>query len=162
MVAGPLVGGILYKQMGPQGAFVAIAILYFVSGWFAWFITSRRTISPLIQTLLLRSDQWVKYVKGEQVLWATLVVALIIESAGWTFHTTLVPIYAWSVLNTDSAGLGWLFFAFGCGSVLGSVGWAFIPNLSHVGKLMVAAVIFWHCSILIFSTTSSFYFQCSS
>ena len=60
-------------------------------------------------------------------------------------------------MNTDSAGLGWLLFAVGCGSVLGSVGWAFIPNLSHVGKLMVAAVIFWHCSILIFSTTSSFY-----
>ena len=158
MVAGPLVGGILYQKMGPQGAFVAIAILYFVSGWFAWVITSRQNSlkvnsEPVIKDVI----SGVKYVKGEQVLWATLVVALIIESAGWTFHTTLVPIYAWSVLNTDAAGLGLLLFAFGCGSVLGSVGWAFIPNLSHVGKLMFAAVIFWHCSILIFSTTSSFY-----
>ena len=157
MVAGPLAGGILYKKMGPQGAFVAIAVLYFASGWFAYFITSRQgnlkaNSEPVLQNVI----SGVKYVKGEQVLWATLVVALIIESAGWTFHTTLVPIYAWNVLNTDSAGLGLLLFAFGCGSVLGSVGWAFIPNLRHIGKLMVLAVIFWHCSILIFSTTSSF------
>ena len=157
MVAGPLAGGILYKKMGPQGAFVAIAVLYFASGWVAYFITSRQgnlkaNSEPVLQNVI----SGVKYVKGEQVLWATLVVALIIESAGWTFHTTLVPIYAWNVLNTDSAGLGLLLFAFGCGSVLGSVGWAFIPNLRHIGKLMVLAVIFWHCSILIFSTTSSF------
>ena len=68
MVAGPLLGGILYKKTGPQGAFVAIAILYFVSGWFAWFITSRQnnlkvTSDPVIKDVI----SGVKYVKGEQV-----------------------------------------------------------------------------------------------
>lgn len=56
-----------------------------------------------------------KYVKGQQVLWATLVLALTFESTGWTFHTTLMPIFARNVLDTDSVGLGWLLFAFGIG-----------------------------------------------
>ena len=58
-----------------------------------------------------------KYVKGHQVLWATLVLALIIESSGWTFHTTLMPIFARDVLDVDSTGLGLLLYAFCVGKM---------------------------------------------
>ena len=98
-----------------------------------------------------------KYVKGEQVLWATLLLALVIESSGWTFHTTLMPIFARDVLGTDSAGLGLLLFAFGAGAVAGSLGLALVRNLQHVGKLMIAAVVLWHSSILVFSASHSLY-----
>ena len=92
-----------------------------------------------------------KYVKGQQVLWGTLVLALIIESSGWTFHTTLMPIFARDELDADSAGLGLLLFAFGTGAVAASLGWAMIGNLRHVGKLMIGSVVLWHASILVFS-----------
>jgi predicted MFS family arabinose efflux permease len=60
-------------------------------------------------------------------------------------------------LDVDSTGLGFLLFAFGVGAVAASLGWAMISNLRHVGKLMIASVVFWHASILLFATSESFY-----
>ena len=123
MLIGPLVGGILFKSFGPQGSYTAIAGLYFLSGWFALGIRTtgsgaRREPESVFHTVI----GGLKYVKGQQVLWTTLVLALIIESSGWTFHTTLMPIFARDVLDTDSAGLGLLLFAFGIGAVTASLG----------------------------------------
>ena len=188
MLIGPLVGGVLFKGFGPQGAFTAIACLYFISGFFALNIRSTGSVTRLRKQCIERESVeqtpvgkesverkpvkrdsvkrdsvfravigGLKYVKGEQVLWGTLVLALIIESSGWTFHTTLMPIFARNVLGTDSVGLGLLMFAFGLGAVIGSLAWSMIRNLRHVGKLMIASVVVWHASILVFSTSESLY-----
>ena len=158
MLIGPLVGGILFKSFGPQGAYTDIAVLYFLSGLFALYIrttvsATRRAPESVFHTVI----GGLKHVKGQQVLWTTLVLALIIESSGWTFHTTLLPIFARDVLDADSAGLGLLLFAFGIGAVTASLGWALFRNLQHVGKLMIGAVVLWHASILVFATSQSFY-----
>ena len=162
MLIGPLMGGILFHSFGPKGAFTAIAALYFVSGWVALYIRSSSVSDPNGKAMAPRSVirdviDGLKYVKGQQVLWATLVLALTFESTGWTFHTTLMPIFARDVLDTDSVGLGWLLFAFGIGAVAASLGWAMFRDLRHVGKLMIGSVVVWHASILVFSATHSFY-----
>ena len=102
-----MAGGILFKSFGPQGAYTAIAALNFLSGLFALYIRTtgsaiRREAESVFHTVI----RGLKYVKGQRVLWTTLVLALIIESSGWTFHTTLMPIFARDVLDTDSTGLG--------------------------------------------------------
>ena len=162
ILIGPLVGGVLFHSYGAKGAFIAIAALYFASGWVALYIRSSsvsgadgKTMDP--GSVLRDVIDGLKYVKGQQVLWATLVLALTFESTGWTFHTTLMPIFARDVLDTDSVGLGWLLFAFGAGAVAASLGWAMIRDLRHVGKLLIGSVVLWHASILVFSATSSFY-----
>ena len=158
MLIGPLVGGILFTSVGPKGAYIAIAALYFASGWVALYIRSSGTVIRLEPESVVRTViQGLKYVKGQQVLWGTLVLALIIESSGWTFHTTLMPIFARDVLDADSTGLGLLLFAFGIGAVAASLGWAMAGNLRHVGRLMIGSVVVWHASILVFSTSQSFY-----
>jgi len=162
MLIGPLVGGILFHTAGPKGAFTAIAALYFLSGWVALYIRSSAVSDSnkenRAQTSVFRDIiAGLKYVKGEQVLWGTLTLALIMESSGWTFHTTILPIFARDELNTDSVGLGWLLFAFGIGAVAASLGWAMFRNLRHVGKLMIASVVVWHASIIVVSATQSFY-----
>lgn len=158
MLVGPLVGGVLFKSYGPEGAFMAIAALYFLSGCSALLIrAAKRPTSPERETMLHTVIEGLRYVKGKQVLWATLLLAVIIESSGWTFHTTLIPIFAQDVLNTDAAGLGLLMFAFGLGALTGSLGLAAVRNLSHVGKLMIGSVVVWHSSILVFGATQSFY-----
>jgi MFS family permease len=158
MLIGPLVGGILFKQFGPQGAFAAIAGLYFISGWFALLIrVARSSTSRPRESVFQTVIGGLKYVKGVQVLWATLLLAIIVESSGWTFHTTLVPVFAHEVLDTDAAGLGLLLFAFGLGAVGGSLALAMFYNQRHVGKLMITAVVVWHSSILVFAAFQSFY-----
>ena len=158
MLCGPVIGGYLFKGLGPQGAYTAIACLYLVSGCVALGI--RRPESNVVRapervfgTVLAG----LRYVAGNQVLWAVLAVAVIINLAGWTVHTGLAPIFARDVLGSDSAGLGLLLFAFGSGALSGSLGFTMLPNLRRPGLLLILAVFSWHGTILLFSLSTSFY-----
>ena len=158
MLIGPLVGGVLFKGFGPEGSFIAIAALYILSGWVALYVKSTASAIIKTQESVIRSViSGLKYVKGQQALWATLVLVLIFESSGWTFHTTLVPIFARNELNADSGGLGLLLFAFGAGAVTASLIWTMIGSGRPVGKYMIGSVVVWHASILVFATSESFY-----
>jgi predicted MFS family arabinose efflux permease len=158
MLIGPLVGGLLFNSFGPKGAYMAIASLYFLSGLFALGIRIVARSAPRERESVFQAViGGLKHVKGNQVLWGVLLLTLIIESSGWTFHTTLMPVFAREVLETDAKGLGFLLFAFGVGALTGSIGLSMIPNLRHVGKLMILTVVLWHCTILVFATTQSFY-----
>jgi len=158
MLIGPLLGGILFKEFGPKGAYSAIATLYFTSGLVALYIRSSGVVPRVEAESVIRTMiAGLKYVKGQQVLWGTLVLALIIESSGWTFHTTLMPVFAKNELGADSAQLGFLLFSFGLGAFAASVGWVMIGNQRNVGKLMIRSVVVWHISILVFATSDTFY-----
>jgi predicted MFS family arabinose efflux permease len=97
------------------------------------------------------------YVKGQQVLWAILVLAVILNFTGWPLHTSLMPVFARDVLGRDSAGLGMLMAAFGIGSLVGSTGLASVRNLQHAGKLLILSVFVWHGLMIVFAASHSFY-----
>ena len=158
MLCGPVIGGLLYKAFGPQGAYLAIASLYLASGIVAVGIridgsTSSRPMEPVLRTV----TNGLRYAAGNQVIWAVLTAAVVINLSGWTVHTGLAPIFARDVLGTDSAGLGLLLFAFGVGALSGSLGLAMLPRLPHTGKLLIVAIVAWHTMVLLFSLSSSFY-----
>ena len=158
MLCGPVIGGLLYKAFGPQGAYMAIASLYLASGMVAVGIRIDRSersapTEPVLRTVI----NGLRYAAGNQVIWAVLTAAVVINLAGWTVHTSLAPIFARDVLGTDSAGLGLLLFAFGFGALSGSLGLAMAPELRRVGRLLIVAVVAWHTMVLLFSLSSSFY-----
>ena len=158
MLCGPVIGGLLYKGFGPQGAYLAIASLYLASGMVAIGIRIDRSESIHRPESVMRAvTDGLRYAVGNQIIWAVLTVAIVINLAGWTVHTSLAPIFARDVLGTDSAGLGLLLFAFGVGALSGSLGLAMVPNLRHTGKLLFVAVIAWHTMVLLFSLSQSFY-----
>ena len=158
MLCGPVIGGVLFKGFGPQGAYLAIAGLYLCSGLVASGIRLERSESSRRPESVLRTiTDGLRYAVGNQVIWAVLTVAIIINLAGWTVHTGLAPIFARDVLGTDSAGLGLLLFAFGVGALSGSLGLAMAPNLPRPGTLLIVAVMMWHTMILAFSLSRSFY-----
>ena len=157
-VVGPMIGGILFQAFGPQGAFTAIATLYFMGGISAFAIGSIGRNQRRERESILRSVfDGLMYAKGQQVIWAVLVLAVIINFTGWPLHTTLMPIFARDVLGAGPTGLGMLISAFGIGALLGSMGWASVPNLKSVGKLLIVAVVMWHLSMVAFSASTSFY-----
>lgn len=158
MIVGPLIGGILFKAFGPEGAYVVIASLYCTSGLASLSIKIARTASSKQREPVLRSMlEALRYVKGNQVIWAALLLAVMINFSGWTFHTALMPIFARDVLETDSAGLGLLLFAFGIGALIGSGVLAITGSPRRVGRLLIGAAILWHFSILVFATSETFY-----
>ena len=156
-ILGPLLGGLLYQGTGPQGAYLVIALLYFASGLCVAFVRPLRATVRQQESVLRSVLEGLRYVKGEQILWAALLMAVVINITGWPFHTALMPIFAQDVLDTGSAGLGLLISAFGVGALGGSVTWASIRNLRHVGKLMILAIIVWHGSMAIFALSTSLY-----
>ena len=157
-ILGPFIGGILYKTWGPEGGYTAIALLYFTSAVCAAFVRPIRvTDVPPRGSVLGTVMEGLRYVKGQQILWATLAIAVIINLTGWPFHTALLAIFAGTVLEAGPDGLGTLTAAFGIGALCGSIAWASFRNLRHIGKLMILSVVVWHGSMLIFALSSSFY-----
>ena len=157
LVIGPLLGGVLFELFGPQGAFALIAALYLLSGISALFVrTSRADRSQEMESVMSAVIQGLRYVKGQQVIWAALVVAVIINLTGFPFHGTLIPIFARDVLGQDAAGLGLLMSAFGIGAVSGSMFLSMFPNLRNVGKLLILAVVVWHGSMAAFAASTTY------
>ena len=157
-IIGPLVGGVLFQALGPQGAYTAIAALYFAGGISAFAISGITTGRARERESILRTVlDGMKYAKGQQVLWAALVLAVIINFTGWPLHTTLMPIFARDVLGTGPSGLGLLLSAFGIGALLGSMAWAPVTNLKSAGKLLVLTIVLWHLSMVAFSSSTSLY-----
>jgi len=157
-IVGPLIGGFLFQAAGPKGVYVVIASLYLFAGIFALSIQTIQTTSKSREESVLRSMlDGLKYVKGQQVLWSVLVLAVILNFTGWPLHTSLMPVFARDVLGRDSAGLGMLMAAFGIGSLIGSTGLASVRNLQHAGKLLILSVFVWHGLMFIFAASHSFY-----
>ncbi len=161
-VVGPLLGGFLFQAIGPEGVYAVITVLNFLGGVLALSIGSIRLSQDsredsVVQAML----EGLKYVKGQQVLWGLLLLAVVINFTGWPLHTSLMPIFARDVLGTDSAGLGILMSTFGIGALIGSTLLASMRNLKSAGSLLFLSVIAWHATMLAFSASHSFYVSLS-
>ena len=157
LIFGPLVVGFLFQAYGPEGAFALIAAVYAMSGISALFIRVQRTGIARDQESVWRMvGRGLLYVKANQVLWAALLLAVVINLTGFPLHTTLMPVFAKDVLDVDARGLGLLMSAFGIGALLGSLTLAALGSLRHTGRLLLVAVIVWHASAAVFSTSTSF------
>jgi len=158
LVVGPVVGGVLFDLFGPEGAYAMVALLNVVSGVAAFFIGATRvSVSNKGESVFAVVAQGAKYVKGEQLLWSVLLVAVIFNITGFSFHVTLVPIFAKEVLDVNSVRLGIMISSFGIGGLIGSLFWASIPNLRHIGLLCILTVMGWHATMIVFAVSTNFY-----
>ncbi len=161
LIVGPLVGGALFELTGPQGAYAAMVALHLLGACGALLVRVRRLNPPAANVSVLRTVlEGLRYVKGNQPIWAALIVATIINLTGFPFHTTLLPVFARDVLDLGSVGLGLLVSAFGVGAFLGSLALAFYltgagPNLRRAGWLLIIAVVAWHGGMAVFSFVGS-------
>ena len=157
LVVGPLLGGFLFEWFGAWGAYAMIAVLYSFSGISALFVrTARVTRSDQMESVMAAVIQAIRYVKGQQLIWAALVIAVIINLTGFPFHGTLVPTFARNVLGQDAAGLGLLISGFGIGAVAGSMSLSMFPDLKNVGRYLILSVVVWHLSMAAFGASTSF------
>ena len=161
-IVGPLIGGFLFQSIGPQGVYAVIVVLNSLGGILALAIGRVQLSTRSKEDSVLRAMlEGLKYVKGQQVLWAILLFSVIINFTGWPLHTSLMPIFARDVLGTDSAGLGILMSTFGIGALIGSSVLGSVRDLKSAGKLLILSVIAWHATMLAFSASHSFYVSSS-
>ena len=157
LILGPLIAGFLFHSYGPEGAYTLITAMHVSAGVAALLIRVPRTGN--VQT---RESVWrmlrggLIHVKGQQLLWAGLLVAVLVNLTGFPLHTTLMPIFARDELGVDARGLGMLMSAFGIGGLVGSFVLAARQDLKHAGRLLLFAVVAWHASMVVFAASSSF------
>jgi len=157
LIIGPFLGGRLFESRGPDEAYALIVILYLSGGTAALLVrTTRSAASRHAESVFSTVIQGLKYVKGQQVVWAALLAAVIINLTGFPFHISLMPIFARNVLEEGPTQLGMLMSAFGIGALIGSLVLASVQNLKHAGKLLVVAVIVWHGSMVVFAESETF------
>ena len=65
--------------------------------------------------------------------------------------------FAKEVLDVNSVRLGIMISSFGIGGLIGSLFWASIPNLRHIGLLCIMAVMGWHATMIVFAASTNFY-----
>lgn len=158
LVGGPIIGGVLFDRFGPEGAYVLVASLYITSGLATLAMGyTRVSESQKRESVFALVAEGLRYVKGEQLLWSALLIAVIFNITGFSFHTTLVPIFTRDVLDRDSVGLGILISSFGIGGLIGSMFWAVMPNLKHTGMLCILVVCGWHSTMIVFAASTNFY-----
>lgn len=158
LIIGPILGGLLFDVFGPEGAYVMVASVYVLSGSLTFLIGETRvTIANKGESVFSLVAEGLRYVKGNQLLWSALLVAVIFNITGFSFHTTLVPIFAKDQLGQDSFGLGILLSTFGIGGLVGSMFWAAIPNVKHTGIFCFLAVVGWHSTMIVFAASTNFY-----
>ena len=158
LIVGPLLGGIMFRETGPQGAYALIVAMHLMGACGALMVRVSRTSASAISHPSVLRAVWegLVYMKSHQPIWAALLVATLINFTAFPFHTTLLPVFARDVLGAGSAGLGLLMSAFGVGAFIGSLALAAVPHLRGAGRLLIISVLVWHASMVAFSFSSSF------
>ena len=157
LIVGPLLGGIMFRETGPQGAYALIVAMHALGACGALMVRVVGASRAGEAGSVLRAVwEGLVYMKSNQPIWAALLVATLINFTAFPFHTTLLPVFARDVLGTESAGLGLLMAAFGAGAFLGSLALAAVPRLKGAGHLLIFSVLLWHTSMVAFSFSTSF------
>jgi len=157
MVCALPIAGITYDLFGPAGTFLVIFLFYFIAGVSPLFMKiSNPTSTVQGEKLFLSIVNGFKYVSARQLLWAALLVAVLINITGFTFHQTLLPIFADVVINATATVASLLTTMFAVGAFCGSLVISTISRNQRQGLLLIAAVVTWHAMMLLFAIVSSF------
>lgn len=118
---GPLIGGLVFAEVGPDLVFILNAFSFVVSAGLTYAIRrpfsegspGGQGFSPLRQITL-----GISYMRSERRLSALLTIKLVFALAGGGAFV-LLPIFAVRVFDSGEVGIGVLFAARGAGALLG-------------------------------------------
>jgi MFS family permease len=153
VIAGPVLGGLLYAAGAATVYLVAAALLILAT----IMMGLTRSISQAINK---EPATWHTVLEGLRFVWSRPIVlgAISLDLFAVLFGgvTALLPAYAHDVLHTDATGLGLLRTAPGVGAALCSVVLAFWPIRRRVGAWMFGGVAVFGAATLVLGWTASF------
>jgi MFS family permease len=153
VIAGPVLGGLLYAA-GPTTVYLVAAALLALS---VVLMAATRSAPQAINkapvswhTLL----EGLRFVRSRPIVLGAISLDLFAVLFGGA--TALLPAYAHDVLHAGPTALGWLRTAPGAGAALCSIALAFFPIRRHVGAWMFGGVAVFGAATLVMGWTSSF------
>ena len=138
---GPLVGGILYQQIGLDGAFLLSVILY-ACGLALLFTNKQSTTDfPAVKQSVFENLKggWM-VLRDNQTLKGVLAVTVVFNIWGFPF-VSMVPVFAKEILDLSAGSTGLLVSVEGAGAMLGALGLSVFARAEHSRYLYLAAVL---------------------
>jgi MFS family permease len=154
-VFGPALAGVIIGVIGVAGCFFLNGLSYLAV--VAAYLAMR--LPPAVRAE--RKAIWhetleaVRYVAGQRILRAIIVLVAIVSLFGWPY-SVLLPVFARDVLHTGASGYGYLMAANGLGALVGALMLASLGDTPHKRKLFYAG-LFGFCGMLIVFALSKAY-----
>lgn len=153
VIAGPIIGGLLYLA-GPSTVYLVAASLLVVS------VALMSRTRPTPQAVHTEPASWHTVLEGLRFVWSRPImlgaISLDLFAVLFGGATALLPAYAHDVLQTGPTGLGLLRTAPGVGAALCSVLLAFYPITRRVGAWMFGGVALFGVATVVLGITSHF------
>ncbi len=158
-VLGPAAGGFLIGLLhGATWIYVlnAIASVVFIALLVRVKTRARKTSSssrrePIVESL----KEGLRFLSGTQVLLAAITLDLFAVLLGGA--TTLLPVFAKSILHVGPFGLGWLQASASVGAVCMALVLAHRPPLTKAGPTLLIAVAGFGAATIVFGLSQSFW-----
>ena len=151
---GPLLGGVLYQQIGLDGAFLLTSVLY-LAGLVCLLLTRGRDAPPQQTTDSVTDnlrDGW-RALRSSTTLPAILSVTVVFNVWGFPF-ISMVPVFGKDVLGLDAQAVGLLASAEGAGAFLGALLLSLFVRSEHARALYFGAVVSYCAFALAFSLST--------
>lgn len=137
---GPLIGGVLYQQIGLSGAFLLSAVLY-LTGFCLLFLKKRTPAehTASVDSVLDNLRQGWLALRGSRTLPGILAVTVVFNVWGFPF-ISMVPVFGKDVLQLDAASVGLLASSEGAGAFLGALVLSIFARSEHARYLYLGSV----------------------
>ncbi len=156
MIAGPLIGGLLYGAYGVTVASVAYVVLMAIGAIGSFRLTPKPPVEQTEQRSI-REDltTGLRFIFSRPVILGALSLDLFAVLFGGV--VALLPVFARDILRVDETGLGLLRAAMSIGSVLMMAYLSWRPIRRHAGRILLWSVAGFGLSILAFASSTVFW-----
>ncbi|HVF09488.1 MAG TPA: MFS transporter [Abditibacteriaceae bacterium] len=158
-VAGPAIGGWLLHTVGRAGCFFvnALSFLPLIAG-----LLMMRLPQPEAPPKDPQSGEFwegVRFVRGHPTLRLVILLAAVVSVFGMSF-TTLLPVFAKDVFDTDERGFSLLMTCNGAGALGSALSLAAAGAMRHKGKRLLLGSFLFCLSVIAFASASSLSLAC--
>ena len=156
-ILGPLLAGGIIDTAGIGSALAFNACFYLVGTLFLFFINGTAAMEPAPRTSIIRDlFTGVRYVRATPVALTIIGVGYTIGFFGMPL-LQMMPAYAKEVFGVGAGGAGLLVTAAGVGSLLGSIFLASLGNFRRKNWLLLASILIFCFSLIIFAQSPWFW-----
>ncbi len=156
-VVGPALGGFVIAWQNGSAALVyvldVVAVVLYIT--LLALVRGRPVARSRAAPSLRAMAAGVSYVRRSQVILAAITLDMFAVLLGGA--TTLLPIYAVSILHVGATGLGWLRAAPSVGAVSMALCLAFRPPFKRAGRALLLAVAAFGLATIVFGVSRNFW-----
>lgn len=155
-IAGSFLGATLLAGLGLGQAYIGVTAFFLASALLALGITLHDRI-PLMagKSAVANLKSGVTYMRNDSTIVAIMFLAFLVNFTVFPLTNGLMPVVAKQVFNLGPTGLAALTASSAVGALAGSLGMSAFVRTARPGRVMLAAIVAWHLTLLWFSQVHS-------